>query len=333
MKKTVLYSILVLFAVSSNAQIASDTGLQKKVDSLKLLMTNSKTDKKLSYYKEIIRLFVNSDPDICLKYTDSLFLFSTKENNKNGIALSYFYKAISYKNKSEYNKAFTCNFKALHLFEELNDSTLQGNTLLHIAVCYTNLKSYSKSLEYLEKAERIYENIGDYSGIIWVLGNKSIIYGKQNLYEKALEIQQLMLTILKSDTLKGTDFIYDNIIKTEINIAVSYMHINNFEKAEKYSLDALVPIRKLKDKVSEALVLLNLGQIKSQLGDTKQALNYLNEATVISKQIKDKLLLINCYKSTADCYEKDRNYKKSNEFLIKYNDLYQKVYSADEFEV
>ncbi len=34
----------------------------------------------------------------------------------------------------------------------------------------------------------------------------------------------------------------------------------------------------------------------------------------------------------AACYEEDKNYKKSNDYLIKYSNLYQEVYSSAKFE-
>jgi len=139
------------------------------------------------------------DYTIALDYCFKGLKIAEKINDKYGIASDYgsigntykeqAYIAISHqdykKSDSLYKKALDYYFKALKLFEELDDNYRIATQLTNIGTVYHDQKDYQKAIDYYFRALKIDEEQGDKSGIATDYGNIGLLYVPLKKYDEA----------------------------------------------------------------------------------------------------------------------------------------------------
>lgn len=332
--KKVLLSILIItiFRITAFSQNQIDSLLRLKTDSLEYLIQVSDDTSKINSFVEIIRLYLDVNSEMVFEYTDRLSAHSDKIKNKKGKAFSYYYKGLCYKNMAEYGKAYENNLEALALFQETKDSVEIAKTYAHIAICQTHFANYEKSIEFLDKAEDIYTLLGDNSGVITILGNKSVVYGRQAEYGKSLDIQKKILELSKTPAFQKLEGIHEDIARTLVNIAVSYRFLDDYINAEKYLFQGIQYVNQYKTYNQEAFIYLNLGQIKILKNQNDSSLIYFQKSINKAKKTEDRGMLMQAYESIAEAYMNKKDYQKCSEYLILFSDLYKEIYSPEKFQ-
>jgi len=166
------------------------------------------------------------------------------------------------------------------LARNLRDIEMQAQVLTNIALTYEN-----KAL--------LYKNKG-------ALG-KAVEY-----FQKAIEIGEMYENYYLP--YKGRLNLYHLASKVKLNLGDTYRRVKDYEKAEKYLLEGLEGLKKVRDKYWEATGYKYLGWLYRDKMDKKTAQNYLTR-----------------YRDLDWLYKNKRGKNTAEDYLIRAYTLYKSI--------
>lgn len=346
--------ILTLFFSSFSALSKSnDTIPEKKIDSLKNLLSIADGMQKIEVLEELSKALINKEPEKSTKYYREAILLSEElkiEKKEvdllNEITLAYVYQ-------TKYYEAIQMAKNAEQKAISLNYSTGLADAYLGVGICYDYLNSYDLALDYYLKALSISENENYYNAKVRAMNNIAIIYSKHENHESALKYFFNVINLQQSqndslgfantyvnvgivynylgDFQKSLDYTLDAISLFENmnskqslassyeNLANTYLSLNNSEQALKSYLKALNIAKETKSKYTIASVSLNLGNYYLQQNDYQTALDILNENLPNAILISEKEMIKNYYNALSQAYRETQNYVEA----LRNRDLYE----------
>jgi tetratricopeptide (TPR) repeat protein len=183
--------------------------------------------------------------------------------------------------------------KALVIVEEIENPTLQGV----IYCAYANLGfingDYNQSLEWLLKAEKLF-----------VLNDQTLrlppIY--ENIANNCLMLKKYDLAMDYYH--KSTDILKDSDERFRVfeNIAMVYLHINDFKRADYYATKAFKYFKDTDKKHNIANCGCTLGLIKLNCKQYNNALKYAHEALTQALEIKIEMVQFKALVVIAQAY-------------------------------
>ncbi|MDU6248610.1 MAG: transcriptional regulator, partial [Paeniclostridium sordellii] len=237
-----------------------------------------------------------------------------------------------------------------------NDVSIKKDLYSNISFCYTQLNKDDDAIEYIEKIKNldIIINCKEEAGLIVSKANKLMSVGK---YEEAKQQFKTALDLLEKEDNK-TDLanvylrvceVYESIGESEksleyskkayeikrydedecsidviIKIIQSYIKLNNFEEARKYSKTALASAIKNKNKYFEYKALKYYSEIYKKEDDNKLAIEYLLKCINIINELNDKKTLADLYIELGKLYS-NISKEKELEYYQKGVCLYQNL--------
>ncbi|MGL5640843.1 MAG: helix-turn-helix domain-containing protein [Paraclostridium sp.] len=292
-----------------------------------------------------------------INFEKSLYFF-IQNNDKENIARCYINIGKIYI-EEKFHKGALSNFKfAEEILEEnkLNDVHIKKDLYSNISFCYTQLNRDDEALDYIEKIKSldILVNCKEEAELMVSKANKLMGMGK---YEEARQQFKTALDLLEKEDNK-TDLanvylrvceVYESIGDSEkaldyskkaydikkydeddcsmdviIKIIQSYIKIDNYEEARKYSKIALASSIKVKNKYFEYKSLKYYSQIYKKEGNNKLAIEYLLKCINIIKDLKDRKTLADLYIELGKLYA-DISKEKELEYYQKGVCLYQNL--------
>ncbi|HIA36684.1 MAG TPA: tetratricopeptide repeat protein [Flavobacteriales bacterium] len=209
---------------------------------------------------------------------EAISLIDTTQHKK---LLSHAYSCYgtSYYLKGNYALSLDYYFKALHLDEEMKDSSFAAATLSNIGNVYMVQGEYAEADEFFTSALYIKNLLKDHKGIghtVLSIANLNSLNGN---YNAALENALKALVIF--------DSLHDReaLVTVYVTLGGINNNLNNPEKALHYYDFALVISRESKDYQNECIILLNIGNVYSYLGDSKEAIIYFENALIAAQEI------------------------------------------------
>lgn len=146
-------TLLLLFFIFSIIQIQAQNPIYKTIDSLKIALKQTKDDSnktvlltKLSSYSEYI------GPDEAINYAQKALYYAQKTKNEQQIGDTYGNLGTAYEIKSDYAHALKNLYKALAIYENLNDVKSLTTVYNNIGLIYIDLKNYRQGLIFYNKA-------------------------------------------------------------------------------------------------------------------------------------------------------------------------------------
>jgi CHAT domain-containing protein len=230
--------------------------------------------------------------------------------------------ANAYGKSKDYAKAFEYFNKALVIRKALKDSSGVASTYYSMAGVYQNKSDFKESKKYYEEALALQRKLKDKSSMIYTLANQGVIeQAVDNNYAVAekhfLEAQKLAVEL------------NDNYILGYVYGRMKGMYRSQGKKdlAEAYLQKSLNAYRKGKLWKDVAITLVDIGYDASYVsGDTKKAMEYLNQAQSMADTIKDTYLQANIYGAKSGVM---REMAEFNNALM-YADKGLKLYSSIE---
>ncbi|MEG1410035.1 MAG: tetratricopeptide repeat protein [Terrisporobacter sp.] len=292
-----------------------------------------------------------------INFEKSLYFF-IQNNDKENIARCYINIGKIYIEEN-FHKGALSNFKfAEEILEEnkLNDMYIKKDLYSNISFCYTQLNKDDEALEYIEKIKSldILVNCKEEAELMVSKANKLMGMGK---YEEARQQFKTALDLLEKEDNK-TDLanvylrvceVYESIGDSEkaleysrkaydikkydeddcsmdviIKIIQSYIKMDNYEEARKYSKLALASAIKVKNKYFEYQSLKYYSQIYKKEDNNKLAIEYLLKCISIIKDLKDRKTLADLYIELGKLYA-DISKEKELEYYQKGVCLYQNL--------
>jgi tetratricopeptide (TPR) repeat protein len=214
----------------------------------------------------------------------------------------------------KYNEAFEYYNKALKIFKEVGNRTIQAYCLNNIGFVLSVLGDYSSSLEYYKKSLNLSRDVHDLQGEAYSLNNMGKIYifeGKYNEAEKYLkEGEKIVRKIGSKEILRR---IYSSFSELEINK-------NNKKKAEEYGEKAFNLALELNFKLGEAEAFVLLGRI-----DRKKAEKKFKEAIKIFEDLGNQFELGKSYYYYGEFLMNKGEIKKATEYIEKAENIFEKI--------
>ena len=340
---------------------------QAHVDSMLQELPRQKEDTdKVKLLQDISYSYCTINPDQGLIYGQQALTLATKLNWRRGISYAYNSLGNNYQKKSDHAKALECFLNALKIFEEMQDKRLIAIAYGNIGLVYQNKSDYDKALDYDLKALKIDEEIGFKRGMATVSGNIGIVYKNQKNYTKALEYYLKALNINKETNNKGgvanvtgnigvlymneKDYIkalaYDfqslkiykelgtkyGIVLNTANIGLVYLSMADDTETKQYtkSINAsqVTDTNTAKSQLSEAD--LPADSIpNSKTGCLNKAIDYLEQALIMSKALDAVELLRSCYMDLTRSYKLKGEYEKSAEYNEYYYAIKDSIFLKD----
>ena len=144
-----------------------------------------------------------------------------------------------------------------------------------------------------------------------------IIFGEQNYKEKSIDLYNKVLSASESPSDSAT--VYNNMSNV-------YKDHEEFLKAQDVLLKAKSTIPRIKDSLQHALILDNLGFVKSHL-NRSDGLPLMMKALEIRESIKDTSTIYTSYSHLAQYYLRNGNAIKSKEYALTAYDIAKRINS------
>lgn len=191
---------------------------------------------------------------------------------------AYVFQGILERRLGNYKVAISLEIKALSHFERINDSINIATAYANISESFRVIKNYDKALFYSEKAEDISIRIDNFKGLPAILLNRGNILFAKEQYALALELYEIAL----GKATEVEDF--RTVTNAINNIGASHERVGSFEIGLSYYLTALDRFQEEKDYWGEANTMGNISMVYFTMQQFDKAEQLSNQALVISKE-------------------------------------------------
>jgi len=181
--------------------------------------------------------------------------------------------------RSKFDKALYHFHKSLHIFEKEKEERYASVMMNNIGMVYSHFGQHEKALYYYEKALQFAENQSQNIHIAVRSNNIGSIYYELGDYKNALFYFEKSLDIKK----KFSD--EDDVSISLVNIGMVYYEWGKYDKAIEYLKQSLLIDMNNNKKKKVAAELNNLGIVYEELGLYKKAIRYYEKALNISKKL------------------------------------------------
>ncbi len=233
-------------------------------------------------------------------------------NDQKGIATSKNNIGVVFFLQENINSSIENLNTALEIRNEIKDSEGSAETHKNLADVYLLKKLYGKSKEHYRNSMDLQiqmDNLGGAASIASLLGNISSDLGDN---ESALAYYHMSLDLNNS-----TEDL-PRIAEDYNNIAMAYVAQESYEEALDAN-DMAFRIRKgLSDQIALAETHKNFGVIYSNLGDMKEAANYLERGERILKEVGMEPGTQDIFLGISKAYEGMKNFPKAYETHVAY---------------
>ncbi|MDB4904497.1 MAG: hypothetical protein JWQ63_3778 [Mucilaginibacter sp.] len=262
MKKTALIFLLLFISLIAVAQ-------SKKADSLRQALNNANTPDttRLRLLHSLSLYYFQSKPDSCLIFAQQAYGLAVKLGRlkDQGRALSHM--ASSYAGLGDYVKSFSLNFKALKLFETVNNVPNMVLIYNNVGYDYVQKQDYLKALPYLKQGLKLWNT-----------------YIATHVIKRHNE-RELHSTLLMS-------------------VAEVFLYTNKIDSAEYYLRICESDARKNHFKDILNIIERDLGEVEIARGHKKAALKRYQDAISISTANDDPETLSSTFLSAAKLFHR-----------------------------
>jgi signal transduction histidine kinase len=367
--------IYLLFFLISALTFSQKKEGQELIDSLLTVFPKMKSDTiRVNALNEIATEYQQIDLEKSMHYSQKALQLSNKINWQDGIANSYknignyYISTLDYKKallqyqtgfsatenkklraklimgigivhymQSDYPKAIESNFKALQIFEEINDKQSATKILRNIATTYFQIEDFNNALITYQKCIKINKEI-NFKGIdIQIQNEMGLCYSHLNNDLKAYECfnKSLQLSIKYKDL--------DGEANSYGGLAAFYFNQKNIKKALEYQIKSLALYNKNDDDINIARTYNSIGNCYLELSKTEknesQKAIYLgktiensNKSLHVGKDILELGSIAELYANISQAQQMKGNYKaalESKNLFVAYNDS---IYNQDNKE-
>ncbi|MBS1918300.1 MAG: tetratricopeptide repeat protein [Bacteroidetes bacterium] len=217
--------------------------------------------------------------------------------------------------KGDYDKAINYYLQCLETAHQQKNAELEIAELTDLAIVYTEVKRFVEAKNvYLQCINMKSKN--DTSSLLDSYINLGAIYNNLNLHDSALFFLQKGLALSKSFHREGNDLssLYNNLgntyfFKKEYSMALSYFEINRKRH--------LTP-----DKKADLWVdYLNIADVYIEESNFNLAKKYADSSMQIADFLQSRSKQADNYSLYAKLYQHKNDYKKANDYLLKWYNL------------
>jgi tetratricopeptide (TPR) repeat protein len=318
---------------------------RKNIDSSKVYVTKyaKLMEGSVHHFDAISRkiyiLQLEKKYDEALALTEETIEQHSKELNKpeNKFALLKLYSALAeiYLDASAEEKALEIYYKTVAIYENegVKDDITYYVNLSSISAILSSLEYHERALEYNDKLENLLEkklasvdeNHQNYIGLIYIIVNNYL--GKSIIYKQLEDFSKALIYAKKAASLCIAKKQHRLLPKIYALLGDMYLATEGYENALENCLKAL-ELEKLYNYPEFRYYLLhNTGIAYSGLESYDKAILYLENALTETNVETAKVPILN---DLAKAYQGLKNYKKSTETFVLYNQLKDTIYNQNQ---
>jgi tetratricopeptide (TPR) repeat protein len=296
-----------------------------------LLLTNFLYSQNYKNCDNIVNVAGNeiySNPDKVIKIGESI----VNESGNNVDCKIKGYKLIcdAYTSKRNYEKTLEYLNKATGLLRLSNNALLKIAILNKQGIIYHQLKIYDKAIQYLDQAEQAIMEYPIKDSIHNDLGKNFIVRGFIYKEEFNCEIAINFFDRGISELLKVKSKPAYNIISiAKYNKGNCYILLTNNQLAIENFNQSYLAAKMLDAKSLQAFANKGIAQVYTLEGNYDGAIAKLNEALLLSNEVKDLVLNQEIYKGLSENYLATSQWEKFNIYHSKYQNI-QKLIKESE---
>ncbi len=218
---------------------------QKKIDSLRHLISISKADTSTVFFKcELADIYLNNKPDSSFLLAQEGLTQSKKKNFLKGQIWCDREIGEAKQQMGNYPGAMQDYLQYFQIAEKLNSQYDIAAALINIGFLYREQGDYSQAIKYTLKAKNVIENIPNYKKIDYyqelydsALTNAGFFYYKNNQLDSALVYEQSAFELalkIHADDYMGNILLHMGLINEKLNnksLAITYYRMS-LQKSE-----------------------------------------------------------------------------------------------------
>jgi two-component system, NtrC family, sensor kinase len=313
MKKRALIFLFLFTSVTAVAQ-------SKKADSLRRALSKASVPDttRLKLLHSLSVYYFNSKPDSCLFFAQQAHGLAVKLDRvkDQGVALSLI--ASSYAGLGDYAKSFSINFKALRLFETINNVPNAVFIYNNVGYDYVAKQDYLKALPYLKSglkqwnaytATHVIKKYNERELHTTLLMSVSEVF----LYTQRIDSADYYLGLCESDARKNHFQEILNIIERDLGEVETAR--GHKEAALKHYRDAISLSRANEDPETLSSTFLSTAKLYHRYKQQDSAEYYAQKAIEAAEREKFLQDILNAGKILCSYYEEDHNVVQAYKYL------------------
>lgn len=290
--------ILLLIYIIGTSLLFSQN--DSKVDSLKRVVQDQSDDiEKVKAYAALYNTLLYQDHTLAKSYAESELKLAKKIGYKEGVGTGLYHLGVYYNNIDNSDSSEIYYQKALNIFEELGNKSLEANVIHGLAILEYSKGNYKEALNLLEKNVTIYSNEFDaHSDLAVTHVLKGGIYRSQGNYKLALNeaLNALKLYETLDEPVRKADALG--------SLAAIEFNLENFDQAIAYNREALEIYEVHNDQLYAAQALNDIGDTYFYLEKYDEALDFLYRSLSLSKVVDSKDLMATSLGNIGKVYTK-----------------------------
>lgn len=269
---------------------------------------------RVYYYKD--------DYPLSNKYLDKAqpYLEATEETD--ALAFLYFAKAVNCNIRGDYIHAMELYKTAIQLNEKTGNQKMLAACTNGIGTMLLDRKEERKALGYFRESLQIKKLINDQRGV----SNTLNCIGMS--YEALGELDSALIYFHQSLAIRTKLKMNRAIAGSEYQVSGVLIKMGRYEEAEKSLLRSIGLFENLEEKTGIIISKLRLATTQNKQGKAS-GIQHALEALEMANKIDNPKLISHAYKILSQIYALNNNYKKSYEYLIKYNVLNDSLFDTE----
>jgi serine phosphatase RsbU (regulator of sigma subunit) len=255
----------------------------------------------------------SNDYSTAIEYYNKSLKINREIGRRPGEATSMFCIGTVYENQANYDSALNYYLKAQTISESISDIRLMAYGKTSLANVYSKMENYIKSMEYNEEAIELFERSGNNLGLLKVynsLGQTAEYLDSTSMaiwfYRQALNISyKIQSPNDQANIFFSIGQLFENtgiIDSARANYKKSYLLYKQTDNKENLSLSLIV-----------------LARLKNYNNDYRGAIELLDEALKIAKEIQSPSALTEAYREIAMTYSGLKDFRKAFSYLNRYS--------------
>jgi signal transduction histidine kinase/Tfp pilus assembly protein PilF len=231
--------------------------------------------------------------------------------------------AVAYTHQAKYDKALDMNFQTLLLREQDKDMDEINVSLNNIGLVYFKLKDFPKALQYYLRALQLLEKAENKYFLDRLFVNIGLCYNQLEQFEEAKKYFDRALETC------GGNCTNQIMIEGKFGLGTSFYNRGNFVEALDNFNQSYLTAQKIGNKRFEAENLMYIGRIHFRQGDNNLAIDALKKCEDISRTLGYNEVLIDSYRELSLLYNHQKDHEKAAYYQGQYITIKDSIYSGD----
>lgn len=275
---------------------------------------------KLNAIVAAATLDIYEKPDRVIKIGDSIYNSPTSSNEVKIRALELISNA--YASKRDYQKSLKYFLKANSLSKKTGDIYSQIHLLSQTGVKYQQIGVYDKAIQYLDESDKLIATLSqkDFARVTYTQASnyvvRGFIYKDQLNCDIAINYFDKGIALYKK---RNSDSEQPNLSIAYYNKGNCYITLTDYSLAKKNFLEAIAIAENVNANSLKAFAQKGLAEVYTKEGNYIKAIEILEEALEISKDVGDLVLNRGVYIALANNYlavNDWQQYQKYNKLFL-----------------